>query len=64
MIGQPGDSARSGDRDVSFGAQDDGWVAVGSTVATDDGNEDDTDVATEDDTEDDTEVATEVASAD
>ena len=47
MIGQPGDSAGSGDRDVSFGAQDDGWVAVGSTVATDDGNE----VATEDDTE-------------
>ena len=47
MIGQPGGSARSGDRDVSFGAQDAGWVAVGSTVATDDGNEDDTEDATE-----------------
>jgi hypothetical protein len=60
VIGQPGDSARSGDRNVSFGAQDDGWVAVGSTVATDDGNEDDT----EDDTEVATEDETEVASAD
>lgn len=47
MIGQPGGSARSGDRDVSFGAQGVGWDAVGSTVDTDDGNEDDTEDATE-----------------